>query len=163
MAEATAANDLTAQTREVDALWRRTEDLVAELMCRVSGGVSQAKTVATRVREMPGRVLSHRGALIGIGSGLVAATGLGVALGIVRARHNRRPSVVWRRRADAYRRILSDPERVLRPPVPIWRKVLGAVLATTATMVVRGAVKRWLLPYIERRPDRLLPAESVVH
>lgn len=162
MAETPAADDLNAQIREVDALWRRTEDVVAELVRRVSGGVSQAKSAASRVRGLPSRLLEHRGALIGIGAGVVAAAGLGITFAVVRARRARRPNVVWRRRLDGYRAILADPNRVLRPPVPIWRKVLGAVLATTSTMVVRGALKRWLLPYVERRPERLLPVESII-
>jgi hypothetical protein len=162
MAEAPAPDDLTARLREVDALWRRTEDVVAELMRRVSDGVSQVKSAASRVRALPSRLTEHRRALIGVGAGVVVAAGLGITFAVVRLRRARRPSAVWRRRARAYRAILADPERVLRPPVPIWRKVLGAVLATASTMLVRGAIKRWLLPYVERRPERLLPVESVI-
>jgi len=158
MAETPAADDLSAQVREVDALWRRTEDVVAELMRRVSGGVSQAKSAASRVRAIPSRLRDHRGALIGIGVGVVATAGLGITFAVVRARRARRPSAVWRRRVDGYRAILADPNRVLRPRVPIWRKVLGAVLVTASTVVVRGALKRWLLPYVER----LLPVESII-
>jgi len=55
------------------------------------------------------------------------------------------------RKARALGAIISDPERHLQKKEPIGRRILGAVLATAATVIVRAVAQRLVKPMIVDR------------
>ena len=156
---------LVAVEEEVDQLRQRTQALVEELERRIHARVDRARETVERVKhavDLPAQLREHPRAAAGVGVGTMAAVGVGVWL-LVRSRTNaRRPSVILRRRAHALRQLLTDPERAFAHKEPLSRKVLGAVLATTATVLARAIAQRLVQDRSETRERRrLLPMEEM--
>jgi hypothetical protein len=141
--------ELQAVETEVDQLRRRTQELITELERRVQERVANAKHTFARVRhavDVKAQVREHPRAAAGIGGGSLIAVGLGTWFVLHRLREQRRFVPRLERRARALGAFFSDPERHLSKKEPVGRRVLGAVLATAATMLVRALVQRMVEP-----------------
>ncbi len=161
-------DEVAAVEREVDELRERTEALLAELEHRIRDGVDRARGTVARVKRavdvpahmkaLPAAIKRHPRTAAGIGFGTLALAGLGIVWAVRRRRAAARPWNRVRARAAAYRAILADPRAVLKPRVPIWRRLLAAVLVTDATTIARKLVAR----AIDRvaAPPPALPAHS---
>ncbi|HUS63957.1 MAG TPA: hypothetical protein VMZ28_05400 [Kofleriaceae bacterium] len=114
--------------------------------------------------DLPAHVRAYPKTSAGIGAGTAVAIGLGIWLSVRRGREARRPINRMRRKASALRAILADPERVLRGGrEPIGRRLLGAVLVTAATVLVRALATRMARPIAAplTGPPRQLPAPEL--
>jgi ElaB/YqjD/DUF883 family membrane-anchored ribosome-binding protein len=160
---------LGAVEREVDLLRERTETLIEELERRIGSSMDRARATVNKVKhavDVPTHVRTYPRASAGIGVGTAVAIGLGIWMSVRRRREANRPMNRMRRKAIALRAILADPERVLRGGrEPIGRRVLGAVLVTAATVVVRALATRMArpiaTPLTEPRHARQLPAPEL--
>jgi hypothetical protein len=142
-----------AMEREIDVLRQRTEDLIAELERRVNGTVERAKDGVERVKagierarelgDVPAQVRAHPRTAAGIGAGTVALVGFGIWIFVSRRAEDRRMSNRVRRRAQAYRALLADPERALAAREPsMRRKIITALIITASTQLLKVMVTR---------------------
>jgi hypothetical protein len=139
--------EMEAIEREVDELRLRTEALLTELERRLSDQVERAKVTVERARAGVARVRraidlrlqlrEHPAAAIGVGLGATALLGVGVYLVMSRRLAAGRPVERWRRRARAYRALVADPERVLRPQPRLLQRLVGAIAMTVTTTLAR--------------------------
>ena len=159
--------NLVAAEREVDELRERTQSLVEELERRVHARVDSARGAVERVKQianLPAQLRAHPRASAGIGAGTVVVAGLGIWYLVAQRRREQRPLARVRRRAAAYRQILADPEGVLRKQEPIGRRLIGAIIVTFATVLVRAAARRLAARAIDRPlelPDAAITAYTV--
>jgi hypothetical protein len=138
---------MEAIEREVDELRLRTEALLTELERRLSDQVERAKVTVERAKAGVARVRrainlrlqlrEHPTAVITLGLGATALVGVGVYLVVLRRLAAGRPVERWRRRARAYRALVADPERVLRPQPRLLQRLLGALAVTVTTTIAR--------------------------
>jgi ElaB/YqjD/DUF883 family membrane-anchored ribosome-binding protein len=138
-------HEMSAVEREVEQLRERTQSLLGELERRMHQRLDSARGTVERVKhavDLPAHVRRHPRAAAGIGLGVAAAIGVGIWLAVTRHRQAARPMARVRRHADAWRQILSDPQRVLLKREPLARRLLGAVLITAATVLVRTLAQR---------------------
>jgi hypothetical protein len=137
--------------REVDELRERTTSLLEELERRIREGVDQARGTVARVKNavdvkrqlkrIPAGIKRRPVLASGIGVGTAAAIGLGVWIAVRRRHEARRPMARLKRRAQAYRALITEPRRATHERLPIWRRVLTAVLAAAAATLARKLIE----------------------
>jgi hypothetical protein len=134
------ANDVAqidAVEREIDVLRQRTEELITELERRVESRRDGARRVKLELQRLTD-VRAHPRAAAGLGAGTLVAVGVGIWFLATRRAENRTLARRVRRRAVAYRALLADPERALRPRGPaLSKRLLAAVLVAAATTLTK--------------------------
>jgi hypothetical protein len=149
---------IPALTAEVDGLRERTQSIVTELERRLRQRLQQGRATLGWVRhavDLRAHWQQHPAWVISAGAAASALLGVGVYVAVVRTRRARRPTQRLRRRLDAYRALLSAPERGLRREPPLGKRLLSALLIAGVTTLVRNLGTLLL----ERgAPRRRLPA-----
>jgi hypothetical protein len=142
--------------REIDTLRERTQSVAMALQDRlfarkrqVSDLVGQLKR-ATDVRM---QIKRHPVAASSTGTATLLGAGLVAYLAYRRWKRERSLGRRIARRAHAYRALLADPERALRPRNPVGKRLLGAVLSAAATAVTQALVK-WAFAKSARQQPR---------
>jgi ElaB/YqjD/DUF883 family membrane-anchored ribosome-binding protein len=133
--------------REVDELRERTQALLAELEGRVDSTVDDARGTLGRVRhavDLRAHLREHPVASAGVGAGALVLVGVGVYFGLQRRAAARRLPTRLRRRAAALRLLVGAPERFVRAPPPLGRRLLGAALIAVVTSALRAQTLRLL-------------------
>jgi hypothetical protein len=134
-------DDVNDMEREIDTLRVRIQDLIGELERRVDGAketVARVKSGLERARHVTDLPAQHPGATAGVGLGALALIGLGVWGLWRRYAERRRLLPRMKRQAQAYRALVTHPERALatRDP-PVGRRLLIAIAITAATTLTR--------------------------
>jgi ElaB/YqjD/DUF883 family membrane-anchored ribosome-binding protein len=148
--------ELRSVEKEVDLLRERTQSLVSEIERRIHERVSHVRSTVDKVKhavDVKAQARAHPRVAAGIGAGAVVAIGLGIWLGVARSHRRRQLIPRMQRKAIALRQFLIDPELHLQKKEPIGRRVVAAVLATAATVLVRALAQR--LVDQMRQPKRL--------
>jgi hypothetical protein len=160
-------NEIPGVEAEIDTLRVRTQSIVAELERRLRGRATRARQIVDRARGTIERLRAagdvrlqlreHPGIAIGVGTAAAAALGVGIYFIVTRQLERRKPVNRLRARLAAYRALLADPERALRPREPLGRRLLAATLIAGATTLVRGLttmlIKRRLQPMLPPRAE----------
>jgi hypothetical protein len=142
---------------EIDQLRARTQQLISELERRIQDKVTGTRETVARVRhavDVRAQLKEHPRAAAGLGAGTLIALGVGAWFLVARAREQRRLVPRVQRKALALGAMLRDPERYIARKEPVGRRVLGAVLVTAATVVIRALAQRLTEPIA--RPQRRL-------
>jgi ElaB/YqjD/DUF883 family membrane-anchored ribosome-binding protein len=134
-------NDLDEAEAEVDALRDRTQRLVAELERRLRARAERAREAFDKVRhlaDLKEQLRQHPLVTIGASTATALVLGLGVYVAARRMLAARRPMARLQARAAAYRALLADPRRMLRPREPVAKRLVQAMLIAGATTIVRS-------------------------
>jgi hypothetical protein len=142
-------DNLTATEAEVTSLRGRTEQVASALWervvsrrARLTHNIDEAKELFdVRLQFQRHPVLVTGGLAL-----LLGGAGLAIALAIRTRRHEQRWPQRLARRARAYRTILAEPERALRPRQPLGKQLLSTALLALAGVGARAAGERLMLP-----------------
>ncbi|HEY7953899.1 MAG TPA: hypothetical protein VII38_01365 [Polyangia bacterium] len=143
MGQATTRHNVkgaNAVEREVDELRLRTQSLVEELERRIRSRVDGAKDAVDRIKhavDVKAQLRENPAIAISIGAGALIAIGLGTWFLIDRGLKRNRPMARIRRQASALGTLVAHPERALRPREPLGRRLIGAIVITASTVLVR--------------------------
>jgi ElaB/YqjD/DUF883 family membrane-anchored ribosome-binding protein len=151
-------SDISAVAAEVGSLRERTESVVEELEQRlrthargVRDVVDRVRDVFERIRRVKALVREHPAIAIGVGSVVTIALGLGSYLVVARIVEKRKPMNRLRARMGAYRTILAEPHRALRPRERLGKRLLKAMLVAGAVTMTRGFVRIFMKRVVQPR------------
>ena len=148
------SNELQSVEKEVDELRERTQQLIVELERRIQERITGARETVERVKhavDVKAQLREHPRVAAGVSAATLVAIGVGTWYLVHQMRERRRFVPRVTRKARALGAIISDPERHLQKKEPIGRRILGAVLATAATVIVRAVAQRLVKPMIVDR------------
>ena len=104
------------------------EQIVAELERRVRARAAQAKHAIERVKhatDVRAQIKEHPGVTIAVSSAAAVALGVGVYVAVARMLERRKPMNRLKGRLYAYKALLAEPHRALRPREPLGKRLSG--------------------------------------